>query len=118
MIDYFLGWFVRLFTAEGRDDIKVFGQARRHIREAEALPYNLGGERVHKIYNDRSGDEPIPYTITYRRQHERSARGQARGAHTEFWVLRDERVVGIVMLSGHPHFGDLPTLTPAWALTA
>lgn len=118
MTSYLIGLLVRMFSAEGRADVKVFRQAQRHIREAEALPYHLGGERANKIYNDRSGDEPIPYTILYRRQCELSDQGRACGAHTEFWVQRGERLIGIVMLSGHPHFGDTPTLTPAWALTA
>lgn len=118
MIDYLIGLLVRLFSVEGRDDVKVFKQAHRHIREAQALPYHLGGERVTKIFNDRSGDEPIYYEIAYRRQHELSNQGRARGAFTEFWVMRGERLVGIVMLSGHPRYGHTPTLTPAWALTA
>lgn len=118
MIDYLLGLLVRLFFAEGREDIHVFQQARRHIREAEALPFHLGGERVSKIYNDRSGDEPICYSIEYHPHGDLTPLGTARRANAEFWVLRGDRVIGVVMTSTTPRFGDMPGLTPAWALAA
>lgn len=118
MMDYPAGMVGRLRTTEGRGDVKVFRQAQRHIREAQALPHHLGGERVNKIYNDRSGDDPIPYTIAYHRSGDLSELGAARGAHAEFWVLRGDRVVGIVMASGPTRHGDVPTLMPVWAQTA
>ena len=118
MLDYLRGQCARLLTAEGRGDVSVFRQAQRHIREAQVLPFRLGGERVNKIYNDRSGDDPICYTIEYHRHGNLSQLGTARDANAEFWVLRGDRVIGVVMASTAPHYGDMPKLTPSWTLTA